>query len=157
MFYIFINIIFQSPTRLGFGGNKSSQKVDMRPILVQTGTRLLHSRHPKLVTTVATIKTLHNAVNHVPGKLQKLMNQLGDSYGQKTSRAVLDAASEGHDEPVLKMKTDVESLYLGSMVNASARSRKSLAYRCGINGYSFFGDNVGKVSSSLLCPHHISS
>ena len=60
---------------------------------------------------------------------------------------VLDDVSLNYDHLAKKIKADVESLYQGGL---TARSRKSLAAKLGINGGSLFGDNVGKVLSSVF-------
>ena len=59
-----------------------------------------------------------------------------------------DDVSVAHDEPVLKMKEEVESLWQGGLSN---RSRKSLAMRLGIKGFNICADNVGKVITIDKC------
>ena len=64
----------------------------MRPVVASTAARVLGSRHPRSITKVKAIRTLFNGVTHLPGKQQKLLNQLGDSYSKKTSLRMMDAA-----------------------------------------------------------------
>ena len=54
--------------------------------------------------------------------------------------------SEDYDEPFLAIKHGIESLYLGSMADASKRSRSAKATREDIKGICFLADNVGIVS-----------
>ena len=93
----------------------------MRPVLVATATRLLGSRHPRSVTTVKALRTINNAVTHLPTKQQKLMNQLGDSFGKKVSLEMLESISVGHDRQIRQIQKDVESLWQGSMATATPR------------------------------------
>ena len=62
------------------------------------------------------------------------------------SRSILETVSEDYDEPFLALKHGIESLYLGSMADASKRSRVAKATREDIKGISFLADNVGIVS-----------
>ena len=93
----------------------------MRPVLVATATRLLGSRHPRSVTTVKALRTLNNAVTHLPTKQQKLMNQLGDSFGKNVSLQMLESIAVGHDDEIRQIQKDVESLWQGSMATATPR------------------------------------
>ena len=120
--------------------------VDLRPMLNETASRLLFTKHPRQVTEYAKLKTLQNAVNMVSGKAQRQANRLGDCYSKQTSRQILETICEDYDEPILTMKEGVESLYMGTMATASLKSRRALARRLGITGFNFFPDNVGRVS-----------
>ena len=120
--------------------------MDMRPVVVNTAARVLGSRHPRSITKVKAIRTLFNGVTHLPGKQQKLLNQLGDSYSKKTSLKMMDAACQGHDCEILAIKRGVESLWLGKMAGATPRARQRMAKKLGITGGAHFGDNVGIVS-----------
>ena len=122
----------------------------MRPMVVQTGARLLSTRHPRSVTLIKAIKTCYNGVTHLPSKQVKLMNQLGDCFSKKVSLDVLDSACEGHDFEIKRIKRDVESLYLGEMAGATPRRRRAMATRLDIRGGSHFGDNLGIVSTSIF-------
>ena len=62
------------------------------------------------------------------------------------SRSILETVSEDYDEPFIAIKNGVESLYLGSMANATKRTRIAKATREDIRGISFLADNVGIVS-----------
>ena len=95
---------------------------------------------------MSRMKGLYSVLNHVPEKLQRVSNQLGDTVSRKVSLSVLDDVAEDFDQPVLKIKREVESLYRGSM---STRSRNAMASRLQIKGGSIFADNVGKVYLSV--------
>ena len=127
--------------------------VDLRPMLNETASRLLFTKHPRQVTEYAKLKTLQNAVNMVSGKAQRQANRLGDCYSKQTSRQILETICEDYDEPILAMKEGVENLYMGTMATASQKSRRALARRLGITGFNFFPDNVGRVSC-LHSAHH---
>ena len=94
----------------------------MRPVLAATAARLLGSRHPRSVTTVKALRTLNNAVTHLPTKQQKLMNQLGDSFGKNVSLQMLESIAVGHDDQIRQLQKDAESLWQGSMATATPRS-----------------------------------
>ena len=128
------------------GYGSKGRMVDLRPVLNQTASRLLHIQHPKLVTEYAKLQSLHNAVHMLPGKAHRQSNRMGDSYSKQTSKILLEKVCEAYDEPVWAMKAEVEGLYMGTMANASYKSRRALAKRLGITGYSFYADNVGRVS-----------
>ena len=119
----------------------------MRPVIASTAARVLGLRHPKSVTKIKAIRTLYSGVTHLPTKHQKLLNQLGDTYSKKTSLRMMDAACEGHDKPILDIKRDVESLWLGKMADATPRDRQRMAKKLGITGAAPFGDNLGIVST----------
>ena len=131
-----------STTRHGPRGGK----VDQRTTCVSTASRLLHQRHPKQIRKLATLNSLRNAVNLVPGKEQLRSSRLGDSFGKQESRKILEAASEGFDRPVLELKAKTESLYTGSMSSAAPRFRKAKAAQAKISHYVHGLDNVGRVS-----------
>ena len=138
----------QNPMYPWYGSK--GRMIDLRPVLNQTASRLLHIKHPKLVTEYAKLQSLQNAVHMLPGKSQKQSNRMGDSFSKQTAKKLLEKVCEDYDEPVWKMKTEVEGLYMGSMANASYKSRRALANKLGITGYSFFADNVGRVSVMVL-------
>ena len=118
-------------------------------MLTLTAERLLHTRHPRLINTLATVQSLSNAVNHADNKTQHQMNLIGDCLSMETSTMILDTVAEDCDEPLLDLRAGVESLWLGSMAGASLKSRAALARRMGIKGYTFLSDNVGFVRQSL--------
>ena len=121
--------------------------VDLRPMLNETASRLLFTKHPRQVNEYAKMKTLQNAINMVPGKAQRQANRLGDCFSKITSRQILHAICEDYDEPIVAKKEGVERLYMGTMATASQKSRRALARRLAIKGFSFYPDNVGRVSS----------
>ena len=127
------------------GYGSKGRMVDMKPMLNATASRLLFTKHPRQVNEYAKLKSLQNAINMVPGKSQMQSNRMGDSFSKKTSLRILEKICEDYDEPIVAMKTEVESLYLGTMATASYKSRRALARRLGITGYGFFPDNVGRV------------
>ena len=53
-----------------------------------------------------------------------------------------DDLSVGYDEPILKIKKDVEMIWQGSL---SARGRKALATHLNLKGFNICADNVEKV------------
>ena len=91
---------------------------------------------------MAKIKGLYSVLKHVPEKLQRLGNRLGDNVSRKISLADLDNVSEKFDRMAKEVKKDVESLYQGSH---TSESRKARALELDVRGGAFFGDNVGKV------------
>ena len=62
------------------------------------------------------------------------------------SRNILETVSEDYDEPFIAIKHGIESLYLGSMANATKRTRIAKATREDVKGICFLADNVGIVS-----------
>ena len=118
----------------------------MRPVVVNTAARVLGSRHPRSITKVKAIRTLYSGVTHLPGKQQKLLNQLGDTFSKQTSLKMMDAACQGHDREIYEIVRGVESLWLGKMADATPRARQRMAKKFGITGGCRFGDNVGIVS-----------
>ena len=110
-----------------------------------SASRLLHNKHPRQVTTLATLSSLENAVNMVSGKEQQRSNRLGDSYSKYESRKILKGACEDFDAPVVALKEGVESLYSGGMLGASARHRRAVAVKRNITSFSYGADNVGRV------------
>ena len=118
---------------------------DLRPVVTRTVSQLLHQRHPRQVTAMATLRSLHNAINMVPSREQARGNQMGDCYSKKESLKILKSACDNHDAPVRAMSDGVKSLYTGSMVGASSRYRKAVAVRQGIMDFSHFVDNCGRV------------
>ena len=91
------------------------------------------------------METLRNAVRMVPGRQQMEGNRRGDCYSKKESLRVLEKVCEDHAEPLYALKAGVEGLYLGSMASISAHSRKLLAARRGVTGFTIMADNVGKM------------
>ena len=143
----------QNPKTPGYASKGSM--VDLRPMLNETASRLLFMKHPRQVTEYAKLKSLQNAVNMVPGKAQRQANMMGDCYSKQTSLHILEKICEDYDEPIVAMKDEVESLYMGTMATASQKSRRALARKMGITGYSFYPDNVGRVSSFTNTAHCI--
>ena len=66
----------------------------------------------------------------------------------QVSLSVMNSASVGHDEEVLRVKKEVESLWLGKMVQATPRQRQRMAQKLDIRGGGIFADNLGIVSAS---------
>ena len=93
---------------------------------------------------MARIKGLYLVLNHVPQKLQKIENRIGDCVSRRIALKVLDDVSVDFDHQAKKAKRDVEMLYSRGL---SARNRAALALKLGITGGAFFGDNVGKVGN----------
>ena len=109
---------------------------------------------------MAKIKGLHAVLNHVPERLQKSSNRLGDTVSRKVALncpvniltdailiakvalSVLDSVSVGHDTPVKKLKSDMEALLQGEF---APRVIQALAHQKKIKGFTFVADNVGKV------------
>ena len=85
----------------------------------------------------------------VSGKEQMRSSRMGDCFGRQESKKILEAASKGHDRPVLELKAKTESLYSGTMYSAAPRFRKAMAAKGKINHFVHILDNVGRVSSSL--------
>ena len=81
-------------------------------------------------------------LSHVPEKLQKLSNRMGETVSRKASLRDLDRVTEDHDELTKHLKSQVDLLYEGEL---TPRSRAALAMRLGVKGFAIFGDNVGKV------------
>ena len=92
---------------------------------------------------MAKIKGLYLVLNHVPEKLHRVGNRLGDNVSRKVALSVLDDVSVDFDRPAKKVKTDVELLYQG---NLNPRKRHALASKLDIADSAFFADNVGKVT-----------
>ena len=118
----------------------------MRYILAPTASRLLHTLHPRQLTTYATFNTLYNAVNMIPGKEQRKANRMGDAYSRKESSAVLEEVCLDFDAPARALKDRVESLFLGAIASATDLVKEAYAEKEEINGHVFLGDNIGMVS-----------
>ena len=113
---------------------------------MQTYYRLYQTRHHRLVTKMATMNSLQNALNNVPGKIQHERNLMGDCYSRQVAKKILSSVAEDHDEALLDLQAGVESLWLGDMTGAPLRSRRAMAKRMGVNGFTLNPDNVGIVS-----------
>ena len=96
------------------------------------------------------MKSLQNATNHVDQRTQHQMNLMGDSYCSVVGRKILETVCEDHDEEILNLKNGVDSLFTGPMAGATFRSRRSMAQREGINGFTILPDNVGIVRPCTL-------
>ena len=94
----------------------------------------------------ARIKGLYSVLKHVPSRLHKCANWMGDCVSRRVALKVVDDVSLDYDSWVLREKERVESLYASPM---TSRERSSKAMQEGIKGISFFGDNVGKVDISI--------
>ena len=116
-----------------------------RPVVTRTASQLLHQRHPRQVSAVATLRSLQNAINMVPRKEQERGNRMGDCFSKKESLKILNNACNDHDAPLRRLRDGVQSLWTGGMIGASTRCRKAKAVRCDIRDYSFYVDNVGRV------------
>ena len=99
---------------------------------------------------MARLKGMYNVLNHVPGKLHRIGNHLGENVSRKASLNDLDRVSEQHDRRALAVKEEVEWLLQGGY---TTRSMKAIAIANGIKGASLFSDNVGKVKSAYLCTY----
>ena len=137
--------MMQLPTTPSTHGPRGAN-LDLRYVLLPTASRLLHTRHPRQVTTYAALHSLHNSVTNVPGKAQAQSNRMGDAFSRKEASAILSSVCEGFDAPAMALKKSVENLYLGpGMFGAKTRLLNSTAKRLAIKGISFGGDNVGTV------------
>ena len=135
----------QLPTTASAHGPRGAD-VDLRYVLLPTASRLLHIRHPRQITTYASLHSLQNSVTNVPGKAQARSNRMGDAFSQKEASAILNSVCEDFDAPAHALKQSVETLYLGpGMFGASARRLAATAKRLGIKGHCLGGDNVGMV------------
>jgi hypothetical protein len=81
----------------------------------------------------------------VPGRQQMEGNRRGDCFSKKESLRVLEKVCEDYAEPLYALKAGVEELYCGNMATLSAHSRKLLAARRGVRGFTIMADNVGKM------------
>ena len=95
-----------------------------------------------MVDELARIKGLYSVLNHVPERLQKLANRMGDCVSRKVALKVLDDVSSDYDAAAKNIKRSVEMLYEGGL---TPRTRTAMAMRLDIKGGSIFADNVGKV------------
>ena len=120
--------------------------VDLRGVLVQKGSSLLHYKHPKQVNAVAKLNSLRMAVNCAPGRDHKHANRLGDGYCRKEAMNLLEAATSNFEDPILALKKGVEDVLLHPSSSSSSRFRASLARQLSVFGASFYVDNVGLVS-----------
>ena len=100
-----------------------------------------------MVDECARIRGAYSVLKHVPEKLQKCANWMGDSVSRRVALKVIDDVSVDHDAWVLEAKRDVESLWVQPM---AAHRRSALVRDKDIRGISFFGDNVGKVTFRCL-------
>ena len=71
---------------------------------------------------------------------------MGDCYSRQVAKKILSSVAEDHDEALLDLQAGVESLWLGDMTGAPLRSRRAMAKRMGVNGFTLNPDNVGIVS-----------
>ena len=95
---------------------------------------------------MAKLKGLYSVLNHVPEKLQRVSNRLGETVSRTVALSVLDQVSENYDRQAKECKGKVELLYQGSF---SARKMQSLANSTRAKGGAFFSDNVGKVREMM--------
>ena len=65
-------------------------------------------------------------------------------FSRKTSLKLVDNLLDGHDHPVVEMRDKVENIW---KEEESKRLRRTMAAQPGAGGFSFFADNVGKVST----------
>ena len=112
--------------------------------------RMYQTRHHRLVTKMATMNSLQNSANNVPAKTQHQGNLMGDCYSSKVAKQILGSVAENNDEALLELQAGVESLWRGKMTGAPLRSRRAMAKRMGINGFTLNPDNVGIVSNNSL-------
>jgi len=77
------------------------------------------------------------------------MNLLGDTKSMERSISLLETVAEDCDEPLLDLKTGVESLWLGSMAGASKKSRAALARKLGIKGFSILSESETRTTLAL--------
>ena len=138
-------LIIQLPTSTSKHGPRGGV-VDLRTMLALTGSRLLHTRHPQKVNSLAKMTSLHNAVKCLPGQEHVRANRLGDSYSKRESMNLMEGTTTGFDFPVVALKKAMESLYLSNPYFASsARALKARANKLSVNGFSYLIDNVGLV------------
>ena len=67
-------------SRKGFGGARRGEDVDLIPSVVQTVSRILKNRHPRSVSLLPSLNSLHLWGNRVPGHLFHFFNSMGDCY-----------------------------------------------------------------------------
>ena len=135
--------MIQRPTTAAAHGPRGAD-LDLVGVLAPTASRLLHTRHPRLVNKYATLHSLQNAVTMASSSVQGKANRLGDAFSQKESSSILASVCKDYDAPAKALKKGVESLHLQGMLGASYRLKEATAKRLGINGVQGGGDNFLK-------------
>ena len=95
---------------------------------------------------MAQIKGVYNVLTHVPEKLNKVGNRLGDNSSRRVALKIIDKLSVDHDRMATDAKTAVEQLWNGTF---GFRVRMAKAKNSCTRGYVIMADNVGTVSSPL--------
>ena len=67
-------------------------------------------------------------------------------FSKKRTKELVDKVSEAHTRDIDSMKQEVETMLSTSKTDREKRARAA----AGVHGFSFFGDNVGKVVNSRL-------
>ena len=118
---------------------------------------------------IARIKGLYSVLNHIPEKLHKISNRMGDTVSRLLLKRIitgftlpytilncrtvslsdLDHVSSNYDKNVKQAKADMDALYMGEL---TPRNRQALAFKIGVMGFTFANDNVGKVSKFSVRP-----
>ena len=75
---------------------------------------------------VKGLRTLLNGVTHLPGRQQRLSNQMGDSFSKDISLQLMDSMSKGHDHLAVREKRGVERLWRGA---TTFKARRAMADR----------------------------
>ena len=101
----------------------------------------------RLISEMAQIKGVYNVLNHVPEKLNKVGNRMGDNTSRKVALETIDKLSVDYDRLAVNAKTQVEQLWNGSF---GLRVRTAKARASDVRGYVILADNVGRVSSNCL-------
>ena len=87
----------------------------------------------------ARLKGAYAVLKHVPEKLHRCANWMGDCVSRRVALKVVDDVSVDFDSWILQEKERVERLYVTPM---TARSRTSIAMSEGIKGIFYFADNL---------------
>ena len=135
--------IVQLPTASSKHGPRGSV-VDLRGMLNSTASRPLHTHFPRKLNVLAKLTSLHHGVNSVPGREVRKANTLGDSYSKKESLRLMERACDGHDQPIMKMKHEMESVYLSGAA-VTRRAKEAMVKRLNVRGFGVYGDNVDLV------------
>ena len=56
----------------------------------------------------------------------------------------MERACDGHDEPIKKMKQEMESVYLSGAA-VTKRAKEAMVKRLNVRGFGVYGDNVDLV------------
>ena len=126
-----------------------------------TSNFIINNRHPKSVLTIQQLNSLYLATSGASERFTRFQNLVGISvrfvislnilclnsklHSKRTTNQILANLASSHEDEVLEAKRKAEMVLAApTQKQASALSRLD-----GFGGFSFYSDNVAKVTSYL--------